>query len=99
MMKRARESVGEMQEIFEFQKGKRLRIEVEEENDGIEREVLKFFNCDLGQSPAKILQLRSPTSDQSCTNRYEHGSFITSSGALATLPRAKTEDDELWWGK
>ncbi|KAI3990346.1 hypothetical protein MKX01_009621, partial [Papaver californicum] len=44
--------------------------------------------------------------------KYEHGSFITSSGALATLSGAKTgrsprdkrvvrdetTEDELWWG-
>jgi len=45
--------------------------------------------------------------------KYEHGSFITASGALATLSGAKTgraprdkrvvkdetTTDELWWGK
>ncbi|XP_026435573.1 phosphoenolpyruvate carboxykinase (ATP)-like [Papaver somniferum] len=65
---------------------------------------LKFTHILYNLSPAELYEQAI---------KYEHGSFITSSGALATLSGAKTgrsprdkrvvkdetTEDELWWGK
>ncbi|KAH0451237.1 hypothetical protein IEQ34_018536 [Dendrobium chrysotoxum] len=65
---------------------------------------LKFTHILYNLSPAELYEQAI---------KYEHGSFITSSGALATLSGAKTgrsprdkrvvidenTTDELWWGK
>ncbi|KAI3909993.1 hypothetical protein MKW98_013047, partial [Papaver atlanticum] len=64
---------------------------------------LKFTHILYNLSPAELYEQAI---------KYEHGSFITSSGALATLSGAKTgrsprdkrvvkdetTEDELWWG-
>ncbi|KAF9588944.1 hypothetical protein IFM89_017623 [Coptis chinensis] len=65
---------------------------------------LKFTHILYNLSPAELYEQAI---------KYEHGSFITASGALATLSGAKTgrsprdkrvvrddtTEDELWWGK
>lgn len=65
---------------------------------------LKFTHILYNLSPAELYEQAI---------KYEHGSYITSSGALATLSGAKTgrsprdkrvvrddtTEDELWWGK
>ncbi|KAL5731621.1 phosphoenolpyruvate carboxykinase (ATP) [Ranunculus cassubicifolius] len=73
-------------------------------NLNISDSALKFTHILYNLSPGELYEQAI---------KYEHGSFITSSGALATLSGAKTgrsprdkrvvrdetTEDELWWGK
>ncbi|RWR74061.1 Phosphoenolpyruvate carboxylase [Cinnamomum micranthum f. kanehirae] len=73
-------------------------------NLSISDSALKFTHILYNLSPAELYEQAI---------KHEHGSFITSSGALATLSGAKTgrsprdkrvvkdetTEDELWWGK